>query len=87
MSLNTRRGDQIDSTCAVFIEYEQDDRGNFRIATLGEDDWGDRAVVVDTKACDEHDSCHLVTVIAPGTITAREEAHALTSTHYAVEAS
>jgi hypothetical protein len=87
MRPNTRRGDQIDSTCAVFIEYEQDDRGNFRIATLGEDDWGDRAVVVGTERCDEHSDCHLITVIAPGTITAREEVHALTSTHYAVETS
>ena len=87
MSLNTRRGNEIDNTCAVFIEYEQDDRGNFWIPTLGEDDWGDRAVVVSTERCDAHSECHLITVIVPGTITAREEAHALTSTQYAVEAS
>lgn len=86
MSLNTRRGGEIDNTCSVFIEYEQDDRGNFRIATLGEDDWGDRADVVDTKPCDEHNDCHLITVLVPGTTDAHEEAHALTSTQYAVEA-
>jgi hypothetical protein len=86
MSLNTRSGNQIDSTCAVFIEYEQDDRGNFRIATLGEDDWGDRAVVVSTKGCDEHDSCHLVTV-APDNDGTLEEVHAVASTNYAVETS
>lgn len=84
--MNTRRGDQIDNTCSVFIEYEQDDRGIFRIATLGEDDWGDPAVVVSTKACDEHDSCHLVTV-APDTEGTLEEVHAITTNQYAVEAS
>jgi hypothetical protein len=86
MSLNTRRGDQIDNSCAVFIEYEQDDRGNFRIATLGEDDWGDRAVVVETKVCDEHGDCHILSV-APDTVDTLEEVHALTSTQYAVEIS
>jgi len=86
MSLSTRRGEQIDNTCAVFIEYEQDDRGNFRIATVGEDDWDERAFVVGAERCDEHSKCNLITVIAPGTITAREEVHALTDTLYAVEA-
>jgi hypothetical protein len=86
MSVSTRSGDQIDNTCAVFIEYEQDDRGNFRIATLGEDDWGDPAVVVSTKACDEHDSCHLITV-ATDTVGTREEVHAITTNQYAVEVS
>ncbi len=84
--MNTRRGEQIDKTCSVFIEYEQDDRGIFRIATLGVDDWGDPAVVVDTKACDEHDSCHLVTV-ATDTIGTREDVHAITTNQYAVEVS
>jgi hypothetical protein len=79
--MNMKLGKEIDNTCAVHIEYEQDDRGNFRIATLGEDDWGDRAVVVSTKPCDEHFHCEILTV-APDESDTLEDVHAKHNTEY-----
>ena len=80
----TRRGDAIDTSCAVFIVYREDDRGNFRIAELGEDDWGDRAVVVDAKVCGGDDNCRIFTV-APDETDTLEYVHAQDGVRYAVE--
>lgn len=78
-----RTGRTIDNKCAVFIEYEQDDRGVFRIATLGTDDWGDRAVVVESNVCEWDTDCHVLTV-APDESDTVEEVHANANTEYAV---
>lgn len=82
--VDTRSGCEIDTSCAVFVEYLQDDRGNFRLAMLGKDDWGDRAVVVDAKVCDEDDDCRILTVAPDGSETL-EHVHVDDTTRYAVD--
>jgi hypothetical protein len=80
----TKLGAEIDTTCAVFIEYEQNDRGNLWVPALGADDWGDRAVVVNSEVCADDDHCHVLTV-APDEDGTLVYVHADDLTEYAVD--
>lgn len=80
----TKTATQIDNTCVVFVEYEQDDRGHFSLATLGNDNWGDRAVVVDTKPCGCDGDCRFV-MVAPDENETLETIHVDADAKIAVE--
>ena len=62
----TKAGNEIDNTCAVFIEWEMDERGfSLLFPVIAEDGNGDRAVVIETRICKQDKNCHVLNVWAP----------------------
>ena len=91
-----RLGRDLDNACAVHIGYLENDRGDFVVPVLTEDEWGDRAVVVRAELCDDSNrglahakahrdgDCYVLTV-APDETDTLEYVHADGDMHYAVQ--